>query len=68
MYLVLPVVSPLRGTVGGSRGGAEVTGLAFLEIQRDLLKQLESLFVSIADDRCACLPSTCVSIHPLFIA
>eukprot|EP00752_Nemacystus_decipiens_P008781 g7835.t1 len=47
--------SPQRGTVGsgraGGRGGPEVPGFAFLEIQRDLLKQLESLFVSIADDR-----------------
>lgn len=54
-------VSHRRGAVGGgTRAGGEggegcpdVPGFAFLEIQRDLLKQLESLFVSIADDRCA---------------
>lgn len=32
-------------------GVPEVPGFALLEIQRALLKQLESLFVSIADDR-----------------
>lgn len=45
---------PRRATsaVGGGeeRGGPE-EGLAFLEVQRGLLKQLEGLYVSIADDR-----------------
>ena len=30
---------------------SEAVGVAFQEIQRDLLRQLEGLFVSIADDR-----------------
>ncbi|CAM9378112.1 unnamed protein product, partial [Laminaria digitata] len=32
-------------------GGGAKAGLAFVKIQRDLLSQLESLFVTIADDR-----------------
>eukprot|EP00903_Cladosiphon_okamuranus_P006278 g6160.t1 len=45
--------SPRKGAVGVGREGVdpEVSGFAFLKIQRELLKQLESLFVSIADDR-----------------
>ena len=48
-FVCLSTVSPRRRTTVGC-GGAEA-GLAFVEIQRDLLSQLEGLFVTIADDR-----------------
>ena len=47
---VFSTVSPRRRAAVG-RGGGSKAGLAFVEIQRDLLSQLESLFVTIADDR-----------------
>ncbi|CAM9173224.1 unnamed protein product, partial [Hapterophycus canaliculatus] len=43
--------SPRRKKGIGQGRGDPPTGAAFLQIQRDLLKQLERLFVSIADDR-----------------
>ncbi|CAN0113787.1 unnamed protein product [Pylaiella littoralis] len=46
-----PRRAPATPTVGGEGREGPAAALAFLEVQRTLLKQLEGLYVSIADDR-----------------